>query len=65
MIFSRPEGFCDNEQTTEDLKKESVNSIDSSSGSSDDSDNGDLFVNTNRPQCTYESSEASEIDDDK
>jgi len=56
-----PQGFCDNNQTMKDTEKESTNSSDDPS---DSSDNDDLFVNTNRPQCTYESSETSEGDDD-
>jgi len=61
MTLLRPQGFCDNNQTMKDTEKESTNSSDDPS---DSSDNDDLFVNTNRPQCTYESSETSEGDDD-
>nr|CAG4649863.1 EOG090X0KPP [Scapholeberis mucronata]SVE94022.1 EOG090X0KPP [Scapholeberis mucronata] len=56
-----PKEFCMDK--TEETNKESISSsseISDGSDSDSSSRNSDLFVNTNRPQCAYESSDISD-----
>lgn len=63
FIICRPKNF-DSTQTANIEPKDEDDAEERSSCSSQD-DDSDLFVNTNRPTCEYESSDESSSDEDK
>ena len=63
FFICRPKNF-DSTQTASIEPKDEDDEEERSSSSSQD-DDSDLFVNTNRPTCEYESSDESSSDEDK